>query len=440
MIATCRGRAWALALALLSGVASAGCADDDDDRTEIPCDIRDVACRRAILILTARVRNQQNVVLPLSRIITRQQFANETRAELARSGQTRQGLLFEESLRLVDLLPRDSSLDEAMAQAEIAGVAAYYQPADLTITIIDDAAEDAYGGSLTLSHEYVHALQDQREGLAQLSGNPTTDETMAISALIEGEATILSDIALTLASGLPYLREDVVSYLDALLAGVLSDVRASPAPFNLAQLALPYPVGGRPLAEGYLAEGIVGVERYFAKRPSTLAGWIDPARREQLPVALTCTTPDAPAGYDTVGLDRFGTTGLIALYTRLGLDGSAAFAAARAWANDAYAIFGARDGSNAAALAWRIRLGDEPAAISLESALRASALGQSRGLSIARSGPEVILTHASKPEVLASWTTRNECSTAKSRDQPASLFPTPTRYRQHTRKAGAARP
>jgi hypothetical protein len=253
----------ALALCSLSTLGWSACGDDDQDpHVDIPCDIRDNYCRRAIFRLTAQVRGQAGAKLPPSRIITRQQFAQETRAALAANMQSREAKLFEETLRLIKFLPPDSSIGEAMAEANIGGVAAYYDPNTADITIIDDAAESLSSGSLTLSHEFTHSLQDQREGLGALyTGALSTDAQMAVSALVEGEATILSDVAMSRAAGLPYLRDDVIMYLDRLSSALLGDIEVSDAPFNQAQLVLPYPVGGRAIAEAYVARNIAGVPR-----------------------------------------------------------------------------------------------------------------------------------------------------------------------------------
>lgn len=412
---------------LLSLSCLATACGDDDGTVEIPCDIRGAACRRAIFELTARVREQPGATLPPSRIITRAQFADETRASVGTGMPSRQARQREEGLRVLALLPASSSVEEEVAESSISGVAAYYSPRDKAITIIDDAAEDLVEGSLTLSHEYVHSLQDQREGLAKLSESATSsDEYVADSAIIEGEATVVSDVALKRALGLPYERASIIEYLDGMLAFFLEQIEQSPAPFNQGLQVLPYPVGGRPLAEAYLAQGYPGVRDLFPTRPSALAGWIDLSRAALLPGPLTCDSPDAPAGYDMVGADRLGVTGLIALWTRLGVTGEQAYARARSWSSDSFMVFGSLDGERAAAVAWRIALADSTAASSLESALTLSL----PVVSVVRSGSEVVITAATKRDVLAAWTTRNDCSTEKSRVHTGALFPEPLRYRR----------
>ncbi|HEY6876424.1 MAG TPA: hypothetical protein VI299_00310 [Polyangiales bacterium] len=412
-------------VAALLAVATA-CGDDGaHDAQEIPCDISQERCRNAIFGLTARIREQRRARMPPSRIITRDQYADETRKEIAMQMVDDKGRQYEQALRLLKLLPEGSSAGEAMADSNIEGVAAYYASDTKAVTIIADAAEDAYSGSLTLSHEYVHALQDEREGLDRVAQTArSTDQIMAETSLIEGEATILSDAAMSEAQGLDYDYAGSVSpYLDRLLKRLLMDIADSPAPFTEGQFVLPYPVGGRPLAIAYDKSGAPGVAAYFKERPDTLAEWIDPTR-SGLPAAQRCASPDAPAGYARIGLDSFGATGLIALEVVAGADGPTAYENARAWAADSVAVFAPLDQSIQAAVAWRITLIDPSAAAALATRLSAKNLG----LALAQQGAELVITAASAPDVMASWTVRDECSTTKSLEEPSALWPQLPRY------------
>jgi hypothetical protein len=409
---------WALAFALLG--PQLGCGDDGGERTVIPCDIREARCRSAIFALTADVRAQDNVKLPPTRIITRQQFADETRAAVASSMSSREGQIYEAALRVLRFLPASGSLGDAMAESTIDGVAAYYDQSSKAITIIDDSAEDVYSGSLTLSHEYTHALQDQREVIDDVAANArSTDETMAVNALIEGEATILSDVAMARAALAEYRRDDVLDFMSRLRASLVMRIEKSDAPFNEALQVLPYPVGGLPIAEAYLASGIAGVQRFYSVRPTTLTGWVELPRPPAAPAPLTCDSPDAPFAYERINFDRFGGSGLIALLTRVGLDGSQAFETARAWSNDAFTLFAPVDAAVDAAFAWRIRLRDEASAQQLENLLGGAGLA----VSVLRVGSEIRLAGASKPEVLTVWTARHDCSTQKGRAEARRLLP-----------------
>jgi hypothetical protein len=408
----------ARALAALLAL-SAACGDDGAERVPIPCNIAQESCRLALFRLTASMRDQRGARLPPSRIITRDQYAQETRQEIATRMSSLADRQYEVSLQLLKFLPEGSSAGEAMADSNIAGVAAYYASDTKNVTIVSDVAEDEYGGSLTLSHEYTHALQDEREGLVNLASQArSTDAIMAEGALTEGEATILSDAVLAEAQGLDFDYARAVSpYLDRLRDALLKDVGESSAPFTEAQFVLPYPVGGRPLALAYDQRGYDGIAPYFLAWPDTLAEWIDPTRKN-LPVAQRCSFPDPPAAYQRIVFDSFGATGLIALEVVLGADGSTAYDRARAWAADSIAVFAPADQSVQAALAWRITLTNSATATALLQRIQAANLGVQATLQ----GYDVVLTAASVPGVLDGWTGRNDCSTSKSLEAPDALW------------------
>ncbi|HEX5656359.1 MAG TPA: hypothetical protein VFX59_04155 [Polyangiales bacterium] len=414
----------ASALLALLALASA-CGDDGEERVAIPCSIAEESCRRAIFGLTARLRNQRSARMPPSRIITREQYAQEARQEIAMQMSRPIDLQYEASLRLLNFLPAGTTGSEAIVESNIAGVAAYYAHDTKAVTIVADAAEDEGEGSLTLSHEYTHALQDEREGLQELASRAfSTDQIMAELTLVEGEATILSDAVMAEARGLDYDYAGLVSpALDRLLSSFLMDVAESPAPFTEAQLGLPYPIGGRPLAIAYSQRGYAGVAPYFQAWPDTLAEWIDPARAN-LPVAQRCLYPDPPAAYQRIVLDSYGATGLIALEVVLGADGPTAYDRARAWTADSMAVFAPLDQSIQAAIAWRITLGSAVAAQALLARLQATPLG----LLAVLQNNDVVITAASAPGVLQGWTVRDDCSTSKALEAPQALWKHPPKY------------
>jgi hypothetical protein len=401
------------------------CGDDGAEAVAIPCNIAEDDCRRAIFGLTARLRNQRQARMPPSRIITREQYAQETRQEIAMQMSRPIDRQYEASLRLLKFLPEGSSAGEAMAESNIAGVAAYYASDTKAITIVSDVAEDEDDGSLTLSHEYTHALQDEREGLQALAERTfSTDQIMAEVSLVEGEATILSDAVMAEARGLEYEYASAVSpYLDRLLSALLADVADSVAPFTEAQLVLPYPVGGRPLAQAYDQRGYAGIAPYFQAWPDTLAEWIEPTRTN-LPAAQRCQAPDPPVGYQRIVLDSYGATGLIALEAVLGADGATAYQRASAWSADSIAVFAPIDQSIQAAIAWRITLSNA----SLAQALLARVQAANLGVQAVLQDRDLVITAASAAGVLEGWTVRNDCGTTKALQQPEALWKHLPRY------------
>ena len=66
----------------------------------------------------------------------------------------------------------------------------FYSPAEERIVIVSTSDPATLDGELTLAHELLHALQDQRFGLMSLDGN-TTDAVNARNGLVEGDAVFI---------------------------------------------------------------------------------------------------------------------------------------------------------------------------------------------------------------------------------------------------------
>ncbi|MDF9747594.1 Hvo_1808 family surface protein [Natrinema salsiterrestre] len=89
-----------------------------------------------------------------------------------------------EALFMVD---RDTEATDATETLYGGAVEGYYDPATDEIVIVSENPETPELNELTLGHELVHALQDQRFNLSALEG-ATQDESLAIDGLVEGDA------------------------------------------------------------------------------------------------------------------------------------------------------------------------------------------------------------------------------------------------------------
>lgn len=421
-------RSWGRALCV--ALLLAGCGDDEP-LPDLPCDIRARACQRAVFEATAALREQGRARLPDIRVITRAQFAEETRSGSRAQRPSRRSQVVEGALRLIAFLPANTTVSGAADEASIAGVAAYYHKLDKAVTIIDDAAADPVSGTYTLAHEFVHVLQDQREGFDRLDEPAlNSDARLAVDALVEGEAVVVSNLLRDQLAGRG--PRDTTGFYDQLLAAFLEEIAASPAPFTHATLTLPYPVGGRPLASLYLQEGYDGIAERLDNHPLTYAGWVEGGAPDALPVRMQCGVADPPINHVVVVNDRFGGAGLLALYTRLGLSGPDAFQAARAWTNDAFTIYAPRDETQVSAvLAWRIGLRRAEDAAQLAMRIAGSRLP----VEVVQTDNEVYVTAATDPAVLAAWGGRSACRAPKSagaEDLPtAPLLPRPPIVHRH---------
>lgn len=393
--------------------------DGDEARVPLPCDVRTRICQRSVFEATAETRQQRGARPPPVRIITREQLAREYRDQLADDAEQpaseddvalRQ---MQRGLALLGLLPTEQSFEEAFVDQAVESIAAYYSSFSKSITIIADAAEDEEEATFTLSHEYVHALQDQREDLGALRERfaAASDDDAALTTLVEGEATWLSIVTFRREVRGDALQDiDATAIFDASLAATLEDIESAAAPLINASELLPYALGGARVAQLYAERGVAGIEPLFGAPPRTLLWWVDaPALRrvalDELPEPLDCDTPDAPDGYRITLEDRLGFSGLLAFRVALGQAAEDAYEASADWRADLVSGYAALDDPEAVAIAWRIRA---PSAGAAEQLAQAVSEGAS-ALAAAAVDREVLVAAASDAALLAGWPDAAQC-------------------------------
>jgi hypothetical protein len=102
----------------------------------------------------------------------------------------RQQRIDEEGLKLLGLLRTSVDLGEVNERVGEEQVLGFYDDRSTRLVVIRDAGAPRPLLELTLSHELVHALEDQRFGLDLPEGVPS-DSVLAEAALAEGTATAL---------------------------------------------------------------------------------------------------------------------------------------------------------------------------------------------------------------------------------------------------------
>jgi hypothetical protein len=182
-----------LTVALAGG---AGCAGEHRCGLR-RCDIRRPDCQRATGEAAACLRGVEPTATPVATLdrdayIRSAVVAPVDPAEKERWTRINYGLAL---LRLGDARVTYAEAIEGTS----AGVGAFYSPDDKAITILDyDGFDfDSVGAVSTLVHEYVHALQDEAGHLsaAHDPAGSSYDRSLAASALIEGEADLIQDLA-----------------------------------------------------------------------------------------------------------------------------------------------------------------------------------------------------------------------------------------------------
>jgi hypothetical protein len=232
-------------------------------------------------------------------------------------------------------------------------VLAFYDPDARAIFLFEEQLGSGNAFiNYVLSHEFVHALQDQHYDLNAVALTFTVvgdqahfdwDAAFAFSALVEGDARNL-DTA--------YLRQEItgteaLSLLRSLASLPSLDPNKYP-PVVIREISWPYEAGAgflnsnTPKTQG----GIAGI---YAARPRTTEQIIHPekyiAKEGARPVDLQPLTPALGPGWREIGSANFGEFAW-QNYLLLGVsDGTAVSRAAAGWGGDRFTLYGLDGGA-----------------------------------------------------------------------------------------------
>ncbi|MGH2978006.1 MAG: hypothetical protein ACRDLQ_00025 [Solirubrobacterales bacterium] len=107
----------------------------------------------------------------------------------------REQLVDEETAKLLGLLKPEDSLSQVLERVDQEQVLGFYDDRSKRLAVIRDAGVSRPLLELTLAHELVHALEDQRFGL-DVGEGVRDDEVIAEASLAEGTATaVMTDYA-----------------------------------------------------------------------------------------------------------------------------------------------------------------------------------------------------------------------------------------------------
>lgn len=276
----------------------------------------------------------------------------------------------EDAWEALGLIPEGTSLRNTYVRLMDDEVVGYYDPRSGELAVdanADDAEEIAV-------HELAHALADQHFGLEALQGaaRDNDDETNALNALIEGDATYV--MAAFMLGGLeferlpgmgPKMRELAES---ATLADSLPDL----PPIVRDQTMFSYLAGLNFVAQGRIRGRWERVNAAWADPPVSTEQILHPERYyDDYEPPVTVTVPDlGPAlgrgwkrGYANV-LGELGTRSLLATFGETNPDRYA-----DGWDGDAYAAY-AKASTGEACVAWVSAWDDEREAAEFHEGMR----------------------------------------------------------------------
>jgi len=254
--------------------------------------------------------------------------------------------------------------------AQAARISSLYLPTGRQILLVAGRGPATPEDELALVHALAHALQDRAFSLEDLSPcQPTTDATLALRALIEGDAVLTT----ARYAGLPP-DEDTLTRLARMAADAEEPTYAPLAGLPLFDRlrTFPYLEGSRWVAALYDDGGWEAVDRAYARVPCSTEQVLHPDRylagEPPQAVALPDLTPALGAGWTLLQRDTLGEW-LVGLHLAAYLDDeTTAWEAASGWAGDLFTWWQDEEGQEV--LVWRTVWDDRNEAVQFEQAYR----------------------------------------------------------------------
>lgn len=245
------------------------------------------------------------------------------------------------------LLPENYPLRQSYIDLLGEQIAAFYDQHQHKLFMFEDASLENSQNRVVLAHELTHALQDQHFGLRKLplEIKNNDDRSVASSALVEGEATLVMSEFMMKNLSLSTLKDTMASSLTQNMEQLQNAPR-----FLRESLIFPYLRGQEFCSALFARGGYEAISKAYAQPPSSSTQILHPekflaaTREEPLPVEWTDTKVNGEAPLIDNVLGEFGTRILIAEHC----DDKMAEEAAAGWRGDRYLSFG-----NGEALVWK---------------------------------------------------------------------------------------
>lgn len=248
------------------------------------------------------------------------------------------------ALSTLGLLPENFPLREKYIELLSEQVAAFYDQHQHTLFMYEDASLDNVQNRVVLSHELMHALQDQHFTLKKLPLEIKTndDRAAAASALVEGEATVVMGEYMLKNLSLQALKDSMGSALGQNMQQLESAPR-----YMREMLMFPYLRGQEFCAAIFSAGGYPAITRLYQRVPSSTAQILHPAKymAEEEPIPVIWQNLEAK-GQKPVVDNVVGEFGIRVLFTEW-IDAVAGVDVGEGWRGDRYLAF-----EGGKALAW----------------------------------------------------------------------------------------
>lgn len=255
------------------------------------------------------------------------------------------------------LMPRDASLENLYVELLTSQVVGLYDDKTRKMYVVSQTGAIGPSEEVAYAHEFTHALQDQHFGLRSVVGDAKDqgDRTLARTALIEGDATLLMSLWAQ-AHLTPAQLAEVAGSSDPASQAVLAQMPA----ILRESLMFPYTAGLSLALADYVKGGFAAVDQQFATPPDTTEQVLHPdklaSREPAVPVSFPADLATRLGSGWTVPMeDTLGEFQLeILLRDAGGIAGDVSSTAAAGWGGDRVALVEGPSGAVGVALdtAW----------------------------------------------------------------------------------------
>jgi hypothetical protein len=256
--------------------------------------------------------------------------------------------------------PNDLSIDNQV-NALVTTVAAFYSSNSKNVTIITPdtvpASDQQRDNTITLAHEFVHALQDQQYDLTQFHADhgATYDAELASRSVTEGEAKLYETFVRVAFDG---IAQDDVNLPEHFQnsANYAFSLHTSDSPYLISPRIFPYYYGGRYTYYQLKSGGRGAIDGLFAGPPSATLPYIM-SEAGLVDTPLLPVTEAAPAPVDGTSLFAEDTLGAWLTYQYLKsiyLATSVPTLSVSGWRGDHLWIYNDGTTQNIAVI-WRVR-------------------------------------------------------------------------------------
>ncbi|MSQ33118.1 MAG: hypothetical protein EXR60_01665 [Dehalococcoidia bacterium] len=276
----------------------------------------------------------------------------ELRRELERDfnkPENREIMAREEALyKALGLLDRSADYSQLILALYTEQVLGFYDTEEQRLVVVQRGARFAPVDKITFAHELAHALQQQHFDINSLikGVKRQKDASLALSALVEGDAVLLQSQYMTAALS----REEQAEFFREAARTPSPVFEGAPAVVREA-LFFPYQVGNSFVASIFRGGGWGTVDQLYSRPPASTEQVLHPQKYilDEKPKEVALPDPAVALGSGAWRRLDSDTLGEFYLSRYLGrrLDDATATAAAAGWGGDRYEVWSAGAGQEA---------------------------------------------------------------------------------------------